>query len=890
MGNKAKLGLFIFGCTLTANGWADPLFFPAQPGVSITGYTGDGWTALGDTLIPVLGKSSHFTYIDPQIDYHSQNSQGQYSGSLGLGQRWLTGDNIWGAYLFGDYNHTPENNSFWFISPGLERLGQTWDFSLNGYLPVSNQRLSTGTEFADQAGDYSQVNFSGNNQYDEIVNTDESTGWGGDAKISARLPLKNIKLSVGSYYFAPKDSDEIIGAVVQAQVPVNRYFSFLASEAYDNNAHNTIRVGLTISLGGRSSGADFTGDLSQRLVDPVQRQLIAISGGASNGEPVSDHFTDTGRKELEATNISFFVPGATPSDGVNGDGTFENPYQGFSQANINDANQKNNRNFYLNYGVYYAEYGVGNDEIILNNDQLYGRQNYFLRPSQDNSQPVLNFSQSGIGFSTTDSFDKISGLTLVGTGVGAGVNINRISDNPAITVDVKNSDINGFNSGVVINNSANAKATLNITDSTITNNFGQGIQAQNQSSSGLDLLVENTNINNNGASGIYLVDYGAGNLTANIIHSSINNNANNGIDGINEFNQDTLTLNISGSTIANNAFNGVLLYNGTGAYNTNFGGVVANINQSNITANGQNGIEASNTSTGSFTLNINHSNVADNVDNGIEAVNLGSTGDFVFNLSNSVIDGNGVNGLEIFNQQSGGSLFLNMSQTVVANNSGHGMFIDNTESSGSLTANIMGSKIENNSMDGIYALNDLSTGNFTLSLTHSSMMNNFITGILVDNKGNSSLFSTNMSAVTISGNGLNGVSAVNEGENSQLNLSIARSFITANKNGVILLETGSADGLTAALSNSVIVNNENKAVSANNGAVATINTSIVAGNAGGISANAGGIININNPIYFDANLANHGGAINFNGITAPANATHAYCAMGVCSLTTDKAS
>ena len=804
MGNKLGLSLFILGCSLSANALAEPSLFPVQPGISLAGFTGDGWTAFGDTLAPIFGKSSNFTYIDPQIYYHSQSNQQQYSGSVGLGQRWLTGNNIWGAYVFGDYNHTTENHSFLFVSPGVERLGQTWDFSVNSYLPVSNQRLYTGTEFADQAGDYSQVSFSGNNQYDEIVNTDETTGWGADAKVSARLPFKNIKLSAGSYYFAPKDSDEIIGGVVQAQMPVNRYFSVQASEAYDNDAHNTIKVGLSISLGGRSSGADFTGDLSERLVDPIQRQLTAAGQGAPSGL-VADNVTHTGQTGLEASNLSFFVPDSTPANGVSGDGTYENPYQGFSQVNINDANQKNNRNFYLNSGEYNAEYANGNDQIILNDDQLFGRQNNFLRPTE-NDQAILNFSQSGLTAASGDSFDKIMGVTLTGSGNGIGVDINQMNDSPAITFDIENTHISGFNSGITVNNSASTQTTVNVIDSNISNNLGPGMSVQNQSSGGLNLLVDHSNISSNGESGIYLVDYSAGDLTANIIHSNVSDNANNGIYAVNEFNPDTLTLNISGSTIADNAYHGVQLYNGTGANNTNSGAMVANINASSITGNGQNGINASNTSTGTFTLNVNNSNIADNADIGIEAINTNDPGNFVFNLRNSIVNNNGVNGLEIFNQDNNGSLTFNMSGSVVENNKAHGIFLDNIESSGNLSANIISSRVDNNSFDGIYALNDLSTGNFTLSLRDSSVSNNGLTGLFLDNKGNASLMSADIEAATISGNRINGISVLNEGQNSQLNISVADSILAGNRNGIAVHETSDAGSLTTDISNSVIVN------------------------------------------------------------------------------------
>ena len=152
--------------------------FPYVPGVSLYGFGGNGWTATGDVMAPVVGVPQNFTFVDPQIYYHSNPDD--YTASVGAGQRWLNNNTtgILGAYVFGDYNHLSDGNGFWFVSPGIERLGQTFDFSLNGYIPVSSQRINNDVLFADQLGNFSEVNFTGHTQYDELVQTFDSTGWG----------------------------------------------------------------------------------------------------------------------------------------------------------------------------------------------------------------------------------------------------------------------------------------------------------------------------------------------------------------------------------------------------------------------------------------------------------------------------------------------------------------------------------------------------------------------------------------------------------------------------------------------------------------------------------------------------------------------------------------
>ena len=86
--------------------------------------------------------------------------------------------------------------------------------------------------------------FAGHNQYDTLVDTFTSTGYGGDAQIGFHVPFfRNSEVFLGGYYFAPKDTDSIGGGAVRVQIPVNRYLSVIASEAYDSEYHNTAQSG-----------------------------------------------------------------------------------------------------------------------------------------------------------------------------------------------------------------------------------------------------------------------------------------------------------------------------------------------------------------------------------------------------------------------------------------------------------------------------------------------------------------------------------------------------------------------------------------------------------------------------------------------------------------------
>ena len=281
------------------------------PGISVAGNFVDfnsGWV---DALVPVVRTTpSSFLYLDPQGLYHNND---QYSASIGGGFRILTQNaGILGAYVFGDYNHSQQNNSYWFVSPGLERLGDTLDFSVNGYFPISSQRNNTTSGFASQFGDTDDIVFSGHNEIDTIVQNFESTGVGVDGEIGYRLPFlrNNTKLYLGGYYFSPKDNNSITGGIAKLEVPVNHLLSLTVSDAFDNIFHNTFRAGASLSLWGRSTHF-YNHGIETRMVDPVQRNRIAQEGHSGTDQYITEGQENMGTGIL-LSNIWFFAPGGTP--------------------------------------------------------------------------------------------------------------------------------------------------------------------------------------------------------------------------------------------------------------------------------------------------------------------------------------------------------------------------------------------------------------------------------------------------------------------------------------------------------------------------------------------------------------------------------------------------
>lgn len=555
-----------------------PNGFPTMPGFTLMGLTGENTTGYADAMLPLLGQPTRFFYLDPQGLLHSNDD---YTGSLGAGFRYLhESAGILGAYVFGDYNHSPNGNSFWFVSPGVERLGNTVDFSANLYIPVSDQRKDLSTGIAETMGIYNYITFSQHSQFDRVLTTFESVGTGADAEIGFRIPMRNNpKVYVGGYYFDPKDAeDNIKGMTARLEVPLTERFTLIASDAYDNAEHNTVKVGASFNFGGRKSGKSFKGDLAERMVDPIHRNLIATSGSAKTGQPIVQTDLQPGETVLIKDHIAFF--NATANSG--GDGTFERPFNLFNQTNVDTANLGDNRNLYVNTGTY-----VNTSTIKLINDNLYGRQSFngspFVQPAEGDARPVFILSSASatavltpMGDSVFDSIKVTESGTIKSVGISL---VNPANQNTNFLIN--NSDLNNFQYGIQANNAGNV-FNLVINNTSLSQNTAGLSAVNNPTANTFNITTNNSSFSNNDFSGLIVVGSGSKvNLTLN--QSIFNNNGGDGVL-VPTFDSAVCSLVSNQSSFKNNAFNGLEINNNSSARSN----VIAN--QSTFEGNSEYGV------------------------------------------------------------------------------------------------------------------------------------------------------------------------------------------------------------------------------------------------------------------------------------------------------------
>ncbi len=620
MRSSVKL-LVLSSCLLAHNGFAsDNTPFPLTPGVSISGFTGSGTTGYGDILAPVFGQTNRFIFLDPQTQYH--NSQ-DYTGSLGLGFRQLHSQaGILGAYVFADYNHRSDTHGFWFISPGIERLGDRIDFSANLYVPVGPRRATTGTCFAESTDEYKYLRFTNHEAYDRLVDTFNSVGFGGDAQVGFRLPLKNNpELYLGGYHFSPKDADSFTGASARLRIPLTSYLSVDLSETYDSEAHNVFKGGVTLYLGGRNSHYSYKPhDLTQRLVDPIQRNLVSIAGNSPTAQPIEKSKKLTDKEGVLLSNISFFSPNGV----ADGNCTYENRCA-LNQTNIDNANDLNNRNFFIQSGIY-GDPSNGLPALFFTYDNVSGRDYSYKKPATiiDNNLPVIFFANDGAylfgnnQFSAlnlvqnntsginnalivpTEGTTRLSNLILEGAGPlvdSTGILIsNPIDDNVEVLID--HSFITNFNLGIgILDQNFFDDSQLNVTiqDSSLFGN-SNGINAENLSSGDMNIRLLRTQLSGLGiGSGVALTNT-TGTMTFVMDRSSINN------FGLGYSNLNLLGnswLSITNSSITNNISSGILALNDTGRSKLT-------VINSNVSNNGI-GLIADNLSSHNFSIYVGNS-------------------------------------------------------------------------------------------------------------------------------------------------------------------------------------------------------------------------------------------------------------------------------------------
>ncbi len=796
---SAMLGSCLFlGCHALANTNPNTTsFLPYTPGLSITGLSGDITTGFADALVPLAGQSTSFFYVDPQGLYHNGND---YSGAVGVGGRKLTDQfGLLGAYVFGDYNHSPAGHSFWFVSPGVERLGDVVDFSANVYIPTGSNRVSTGSAFGSELDDFDSITFAGHTEYDQLFDTFESVGVGEDAQVGFRLPIKdNPKIYFGGYHFSPKDAQDITGGVARLQVPVTSQLDIDVSEGYDNFSHNTVRVGLAYHFGGRHTAKQFDGALIERMVDPIQRNLIAVGGSSHTAQPILKQTEATGDYGVVMDHISFFLPDSPIQDSTasNPDGSYEHPYLGLNQTNVDDANAQKNINFFFNGGI--GPY-TSATEIDLMNDNIFGRQSYegrlFVKPATGNNRPIFEFTNS--------------------SGNGLNWNVNLGDSDILVTSIQIEGDTNNGSSALFVQNNGTGQVSMKLDNVNISNTkFNNGVYANNDGGGGLNLVVNNSTLNANIQEGI-LANNSLGSFNLKVNNSTFNGNGDDGIQANNTNNSsnDTFNLIVNNSTLTDNSHDGILVNNNSGIFNLI-------TRHSNLNENGHDGIEAHNNNAGILNLIVKGSSFNGNGRDGIEARSEGTTtGTFNLTVNNSSFNRNSHDGIEADNVTNANAIFnLTVHNSSFNGNVNDGIEINNN-SAGIFNSIIRNASFNGNLHDGLEAHNN-SNALLNLIIHNASFNGNGRDGIEAYNADNT--FNLTVGNASFNANGHDGLEANNfTSASGTFNLTATNASFNANANDGIEANNSSAGIFNAIIRNASFNGNFHDGLEAHNNSDAT---------------------------------------------------------------------
>lgn len=402
--------------------------------ITLNSNIGNGLNFNGQGLIPLYLSEQSLLYTDLTGRYSNDNT---WSSGLGLGYRRLVEDHYLGGYVFADYNRAMGQHEFWSVNPGLEYLGSRWDWRLNGYLPLGQREWQARRDFADKFGDYQFTHVTGHQQYNHIYTelieiapgADLSTTWHNEQRTGQNFTF-------GGYYFDFHHNSTMNGLYGSFEQPINRYFSLVVSDSYDNLQRNLFTVGIKFSFNTQPKQATW--------LMPIERNLANRQQGAAL--PQASRLVDQGGSYLERDNILFFHPDAHSNFIDSSSCTAEHPCSSFDQAAVDHIHATMpNANIYLSDGHYQTQ-----ALNLYSGQALYGRSDDYRRPGANtfiighlnlNSDTALNDIQL-----LNDPAQHYSSAITIN-------NANNVSLNHVI-VGSRNTD-SGYLTGIETENSRN---------------------------------------------------------------------------------------------------------------------------------------------------------------------------------------------------------------------------------------------------------------------------------------------------------------------------------------------------------------------------------------------------------------------------------------------------
>jgi hypothetical protein len=669
-----------------------------------------------DLLMPLFGDNSKLFYGD--IQAYQYGSEYRTLG-LGIGQRQIWGEAIYGVYGFFDRQISSHKIYYNRVNIGLERLGLTWNFRTNFYAYLNAKK----TNIVDQGITNGFV--QGNNILYTHLYEIEKVYNGADVEIGRTLGSDKLRGYVGYYNF----DNTIKGPKARIQYQVNERLG-INLNTQDDVRGNLTYLGVNYWFGKTTlPGAN---GISDRMLEPVVRDMTVAA-------KITDSYIEY---DTDPRSIYFANPTATT-----GAGTQSNPMS-LQQA---FATAKNNDIIYMLHSD--QAFDLGGEDLTITSGQTllssassiygYGSLSNIKVLSGDPTQHAT-FKNGGLNITGAATLDGIHLEGSTATNNLHGINIT--GDEP---VTLSNINISGFtvdsysaginisgNSTVTFNNvtsnannhgliAQNGKITIKGTANSFSHNLGSGIKISDNA--GL-ILLENADISDNGGNGIY---FDGTNPTLTITSVTVNHNGNNGLYA----DKGAITINGVSNSFSDNFNNGINIRNLAN---------LSTLKNADVSDNG-----TTTESDGIYLADANYNTILDSVTvngNGANGLEI-YAGDITITGAGNSFSHNAFNGIVI------GSLpdttppsLVSLANADASNNGFSGISLDGANNSITLTSVIANSNGEN----GLYVLN----GMLTIASTSNSFSHNGDTGINIIDGSPSLVSAENVDASYNGGSGI----------------------------------------------------------------------------------------------------------------------------------------
>lgn len=257
-----------------------------------------------DVMVPFMGDDDFMVYANAmaKLGTGAENSNGNtFEGNLGVGFRRVNDSEtaIYGAYAFYDYLNSVNDNTFHQLTFGAERLGLTWDYRANVYLPIG-EKEKTRTLY-----DQGRLVINNRNLIEYLKSSTEKVTAGGDIEVGRTLGTNKLRGYLAAYTFGK----DLTGPRARLEYKLNQNFTLTGTVQYDTDRGTQYLLGARFNIGGAK--AANPNSIYNRMTAPVIRDVDIV----------------TKEKSVDFTRVEYDKFWMVDLDsGEGGDGTLNNPY------------------------------------------------------------------------------------------------------------------------------------------------------------------------------------------------------------------------------------------------------------------------------------------------------------------------------------------------------------------------------------------------------------------------------------------------------------------------------------------------------------------------------------------------------------------------------------